>query len=1277
MLTHETVKSSAKKQRNKNYKLDKINNQFMIIVNSHSLSYTIKPKGRLLNQIAKYIHKLISLTSIGIAFMIAMGLPHIGHIATAYLLVYAIILYFNRKIWPILLLISVPLLNLTPYSGRFAINEFDSLILLSFGLTWFKQEKPQLPKISSEFILIITLLVISIISGLMALSSFPGAEEQYLTIYQQPENIWRISKSLVYALLLYLLIHNTEKTEIGLIIRNIALGATASLCTLTLIILWEKGVFYQITSGNSIYNILSSALRFSIDYRPTALFTGMHVGGGSIDSYIAIMFLFPCLLLFATPSNTSKSIFLLALLTGLYCAFATVSRTVIAVTGLTIATIVLFQLFTTKQVQNTNQENNGKKQNTLLLTGLLFSWMLSQFLSQFHMGTEGALFFPLFTVAIILAYYQSKIGHRYILVITLSLISLLLLESLADYSDKGLPLDKIIIKGSIVIGLIILNAFFSLHTFRSYSQIKLLSFPLIIFIFSTIFISIGFGAASLTNRLSDISLDTHTREQHWNTVKSTGNDSLFNMFLGNGPGTMPLHYPFAFTNADYFTAQQINKDEGGIAITASQGTLIQRTQIKQQESYTLYATVRAKEGGGYIRSAICNRNIIIQTAYNPTCKETRQTIKKSNNWQSLKIPLSTQKLFKPNALSIPIGFELTLHEFPNPIEIQFLVIHDSNGVNILKNSDFKQGLDNWFWVSDFQHLGWHSKNSFLHQYFELGTLGLLCTVLLISASCIKMIITRKSTDLSTKFFTTSLCLSFILMGAFITILDDPQIATFWYLGFLIASLLLSSEKIDIPPLEISSLKLRPLPINTLATFKKTKTKTTIQTIQTIKNKPLITLVVIILILAATSIEYYARHFYDISTPQLIARIKHSKLDELKYNHPTLNIAWNLLDAIAPDDKRFEYNNSPTLPQTFFWSQPEILKLVGPQQTTKESQLYIREVRVSDEKELLTAIKNAIPGDDIIIEPGYYHLVQRYIEVKNLGNNLFPIRVRAKTLGNVQINMTTTEGFQISAPYWSFENLKIKGVSENKSGSEHAFHIVGNAHHTTIKNNRVQNFNAHIKINGYKGYAYPDYGLIIANQLTNDTIKRTKNPVTPIDAVGVNNWLVTKNIISDFAKLWGTQVSYAGFFKGGGTNNSFTKNLIICELNHSGGIRIGLSFGGGGTGKTLFREGNTRIEHNNGLIKNNIIANCPNDVGIYINKGSNTKIESNLIIDSLGIDIRFKESSASIKENEYNGRINKRNSAQIDLFNNTKKSLSIKNINDWPEIMNYVRSTLRS
>ncbi len=1224
-----------------------------------------------MNQIEKYSHKLISLISIGVAFIIAMGLPRIGHIATAYLLVYAVTIFFHRKIWPVLLLISVPLLNFTPYSGRFAINEFDSLILLTFGLIWFKQEKPQFPKISSEFILIIALLIISIISGLMALSSFPDAKELYLTVYQQPENIWRISKSLLYALLLYILIHNTEKSEIGLVIRSIAIGATASLCTLTLIILWEKGVFYQITFGNSIYNVLSSALRFSIDYRPTALFAGMHVGGGAIDSYIAIMFLFPCLLLYTTPSNTTKSIFLLALLTGLYCAFATVSRTVIAVTGLTTAIIILFQLFNTKRTQNTKQVNNGKQQYTLFLIVLLFSWIASQLTSQIYMGTEGALFFPLFTVAIVLACYQFKKGHRYILAITIGFTSLLLLESLTDYSEKGVPLDTIIIKGSILVGIITLNTFISLYTFRTYSQIKPLSLPLIIFIFSTIFISIGFGAASLTKRLSHINVDTNTREQHWNTVKSTGNDSLFNILLGNGPGTMPLHYPFAFTNADYFTARQLSNDDGGVAITASQGTLLQRIQINQHDNYTLYTSIRAKGGGGYIRTAICNRNIIIQTAYNPTCKETRQTIKRSNEWQNLKIPLSTLKLLKTNTLPIPTDFELTLHEFPQPIEIKYLLVHNSNGVNILKNPDFKQGLDYWFWVSDFQHLGWHSKNVFLNQYFELGTMGGLTTILIIISLLIKTFINRKSKDLSILIFTTNLCISFVFLGSFITILDDPQIATFWYLSFLIASLLLSSEKIDIPVLKITSLK--RLPINRLADFKKINTKTTIQTI---KNKPLITLAVIITILVASSIEYYARHFYGISTPQLIARIKYSKLDALKDDYPELNIVWNLLDTIAPDDKRFEYNNSPNLPQKFFWSQPEILKLVGPQKITTDSKLYIREVRVSDEKELLIAIKNARPGDDIILEPGYYHLKKRYIRVKNAGSKTFPIRVRAKFIGDVTIGMATSEGFLISAPYWTYENLIINGLcTDHNGGCEHAFHIVGDAHHTTIKNNIIRNFNAHIKINGYQGYAYPDNGLIVANQLTNDVIRRTKNPVTPIDAVGVNNWLVTKNIISDFAKLWGTQVTYAAFFKGGGANNSFTKNLIVCELKHSGGIRIGLSFGGGGTGKTVFRESNTHIEHNNGLIKNNVIANCPNDVGIYINKGSKTKIENNLIIDSLGVDIRFKESSASIKENEYDGRINKRNGAYIELSNNTKISLSIKNINDWPEIMSYVRSML--
>ena len=1248
--------------------MEKTHNQFMIITINCSLQLQPPLKVSLLNPIAKYSHKLISITSIGIAFTIAIGLPRIGLIATAYLLIYAIILYFHRKTWPILLLISVPLLNLTSYSGRYAITEFDSLILLTFGIVWIKQAKLKRSNFHIELKLFLLLICIGIASGLNALSSFPGAEDHYLTVYQQPENIWRVAKSLLYAFFLYLLIHYSDRRETGEIIRNLAIGAFSSIITLMLIIFWEKGVLHAIFSGAPLRSIIGSALYFSIDFRPTALFQTMHTGGGSLDSYIAIMFIFPILLLFGKPTPTAKYIFLIALLTGIYCALATVSRTVIAATTLSTAIIVLFQIYKSATNNNLKTTSSSKSYNFIQIAALLILWTASLIIVQPHMGTEGVLSLPTFTFALAISYYQFRSGRPYLIGIVVLICLAFIIEALFDRIEKGIPTEEVLNKGGILIALIAINTFAFILKFKKLDQLKPLALPLFIFITAATFLSMGFSSASLAKRLAEITQDTGGRQHHWDTIKSTGSDSLTNLLIGNGPGSMPLNYSLAYTGSDYFTIKQIDPASGILSVLGNAQALIQRVTIDPKETYTLQTSLRSEDMTGGITVAICNRNIIIQTTHNGTCSNPKRLKpEKKGAWQDFSIPLSTEALRTEGIFNSLTNFEMHFYRFNEPVEIRHIALFDSKGKQILLNPGFEKDLDYWFWASDFQHLGWHSKNAFLHQYFELGILGLILTLAIIVSITLKTLIKRNSIDLSVQMAVYSLSFSFILLGSFITILDDPQVATFWYLGFLICALLINENNLTIPTVKALT---RP-------TFTKrtNDTKGTIKKIA-VKHKNKITLFLVPFFIAITITELSSHYFYNASPSQVLAQIKSSKLENLRRNHSELNAIWSLIELLAPDDDRLNYDGVPQGNQDFFWIKPEISKLVGPKKITEYTKLYLQEIRISNIKELLSSINQAKPGDDIIIAPGEYTVDKRYITVNKPGSKIFPIRIRAASQGEVTINMTGDQGFLISAPFWSFENLTINGACAHHFWCEHAFHIVGNAHHTEIKNNIIKNFNAHIKINSSTESVYPDYGTIISNRLINDNVRQTSNPVTPIDAVSVNNWIVKQNFIADFAKSSGTRVTYGAFFKGGGEQNTFTNNLIVCEFKHTGGVRIGLSFGGGGTGHKYFRNAKATYEHKNGYMTNNVISNCPQDVAIYLNKASATTINNNFIIGGLGVDIRFKESSALITGNKYTGRFKERDGGQIELLaNNQRHKLSFDNTSQWPEIMTQVQKTL--
>lgn len=294
-------------------------------------------------------------------------------------------------------------------------------------------------------------------------------------------------------------------------------------------------------------------------------------------------------------------------------------------------------------------------------------------------------------------------------------------------------------------------------------------------------------------------------------------------------------------------------------------------------------------------------------------------------------------------------------------------------------------------------------------------------------------------------------------------------------------------------------------------------------------------------------------------------------------------------------------------------------------------------------DLAAILKNAQPGDTFELQEGRYPM-GRSIRLNQGGTAQRPITVRAPRLGQVIIESTAAEGFVVQSPYWVFEHLVIQGRCPVHSNCEHAFHVVGAAKGTVIRNNRLEDFNAHIKVNGLRPH-WPDAGLIQFNTLLNTTPRLTAHPVTPIDIVAANDWQVLDNHIHDFVKADGNGISYGVFMKGAGKNGLIARNLVVCTSSHISqpGLRVGISLGGGGTDESSCRDERCITEHSNGTISDNVIAHC-NDFGIYINKSNQTHIERNKLMNTYGIDIRYPTSSAILIDNQHDGMIRARDGA---------------------------------
>jgi hypothetical protein len=290
------------------------------------------------------------------------------------------------------------------------------------------------------------------------------------------------------------------------------------------------------------------------------------------------------------------------------------------------------------------------------------------------------------------------------------------------------------------------------------------------------------------------------------------------------------------------------------------------------------------------------------------------------------------------------------------------------------------------------------------------------------------------------------------------------------------------------------------------------------------------------------------------------------------------------------------------------------------------------VNVATAGELVAAIDNAQAGDEIVLADGTYALAAN-VNCDTAGTATQPIIVRAATPLAAVIELDTLEGFKVTAPHWQFDGLDIVGVCAVDANCEHAFHVSGAADNFVLRNSRVREFNAQIKVNAQQinsTYVMPHRGLVEYNEIGDAQPRDVSNPVTKINIDTGDDWVVRGNYLHDARKNGGDNTSYVAFMKSGGHRGLFERNLVICSRETTGGTRLGLSFGGGGTANEFCApafDANVpcTTEHTGGTMRNNIIINC-SDVGIYLNEATDSHILYNTLIGTTGIDFRFATTS---------------------------------------------------
>ncbi len=259
--------------------------------------------------------KIIALILIALLVWKIIDYPESSLLLTMGMLLYGLLLRYYPQFWLLAIPTLLPILNFSPWTGRFFFSEFDYLILLTLasGLWYGRYTSPfQHIKPSALFLFTIysVFYLISLLKGLFPLQDI---DANAFSNYHSHYNSIRVAKGFIWSILLLPMLiynHHLYKNSTTWLGYGILSGLTAT-------------IFFTLVERYTFTGLFD----YESDFRITATFYSMHTGGAHIDAYLILTLPFIFLLFNTSSHKLLKSIFALILFSGsLYSIMVTFSR---------------------------------------------------------------------------------------------------------------------------------------------------------------------------------------------------------------------------------------------------------------------------------------------------------------------------------------------------------------------------------------------------------------------------------------------------------------------------------------------------------------------------------------------------------------------------------------------------------------------------------------------------------------------------------------------------------------------------------------------------------------------------------------------------------------------------------------------------------------------------------------------------------------------------------------------------------------------------------------
>ncbi len=223
---------------------------------------------------------------------------------------YLALLWHYPKAWLVIVPAALPVFDLAFWTGRFFLDEFDLLLAVTLAVLLWRAPVNSTDSGHAAPLMLASLLMASIlISGWIGLLPLQPLDANAFTSYFSHYNSLRVAKGFLWGMVLFAMLrpHLNEVRSMKLLSAGMLIG----LAGVAISALWEYWRF----SGSS-----------APDYRVTATFSSMHIGGGHIEAYLVFALPFAWILLLQEKRIWIKAVALGVFFLAIYSLITTVAR---------------------------------------------------------------------------------------------------------------------------------------------------------------------------------------------------------------------------------------------------------------------------------------------------------------------------------------------------------------------------------------------------------------------------------------------------------------------------------------------------------------------------------------------------------------------------------------------------------------------------------------------------------------------------------------------------------------------------------------------------------------------------------------------------------------------------------------------------------------------------------------------------------------------------------------------------------------------------------------